>query len=350
MRRKLAFNFLLLLFVSILALAQEENTYQERVLSYDRGEAVGWERMKDEGAKVDFVAPTELEKKYVVNILVFTRKYGTNYDPEKGFVNVAVVDRDLKVLGRKLVPLSHFADETGWSEIEIDPVEVKDNFSVVVYPLAQEGYGVEIAYSDRSTKFKSYRGNPSVGFKRLEGGKDWMIRVTLRNSIKPRRTVSVDQISGKGFYFYDDGSAEGFATFQRGGALVGFRRDGLSMVREVYIYAKAGGDWLQRNPKFRVFLLDHDLRIITSTLVDYAILGELPEWVVVDFPDTHVKTDFYILVEPGSRPEFSMLIGYDTSKRNENSLVGTVGSFKKWPPELQSIAPKLNWMVRLRAN
>jgi len=350
MRRKLTFSFLLLLLASIIGLAQEENAYQEKVLSYDRGEAVGWERMKDEGAKVDFVCPTELQKNYLINVLIFTRKYGTNYDPEKHFINIAVMDKDSNILGRKLVPLSHIADETGWSEIEMEPVEVKDSFSVVVYPLAQEKYGVEIAYSDRSTKFRSYKGNSSIGFKRLEGGRDWMIRVTLRNSIKPRRTVSVDQISGKGFYFYDDGSAEGFATFQRGGALVGFRRNGISMVREVYIYTKAEGDWLGRNPKFRVFLLDHDLRIITSTLVDYAILGELPEWVVVDFPDTYVKTDFYILVEPGSRPEFSMLIGYDTSGKNENSLVGTVGSFKKWPAELQSAVPNLNWMVRIKGD
>jgi len=59
-----------------------------------------------------------------------------------------------------------------------------------------------------------------------------------------------------------------------------------------------------------------------------------------------VPADYYALIEPISRPELSLLLGYDSSGENKGSEYGTVGAKFRWGVEAPE--EKTNWMVRVR--
>ncbi len=347
MRRLLLFAVIALLAGASVA-NENEGAYQQKTLIYAKSDVTDWKRLDVDAARVEFQPVKEWRTVYVVGVRFYSRKYGSNYDQDRTLFNIVIQDEADKVLWQKLVPMSYLPDEPGWAKVETEPLLIKEKFYVTVFPYAGQNYGLEIGYTSNTTSSRSFIGNPAKGFKRVEEKFDWMIGVDVRNTLEPRRTISQEEISGRGFAFYDDGSVDGYATFQRGGALVGFKRGSISMIRDIYFYGKAEGRWFEMKPQFRVYLLDHDLRIITSIPVSYGILAEVPHWVVVDFPDTRIRTDFYILIEPGSRPEYSLQIGYDTSKNNAYSFYGTVGTFKNWPDE---ISPQnLNWMIRVKVD
>ncbi len=362
----------IILLVSTPLFGENEIT-NETTLSYDKGEVSGWERLEVEAARVEFSAVKSWTATYVTGLEVYLKKYGAGYNPDRTFVTFVVQNAEEKVLWQKLIPFSYLPQNEGWAEIETDVILVKDKFFVTVYPYARQDFGVELGYTEGSTSFRSYRGNPSKGFKRVEKNYDWMIRAKVRSTVQPRRTITTSEISGSDFIYYDDGSADGFATFQRGGALVGFKKDGVNIIRDIYFYGKVEGNWFEAKPKFRVYLLDNDLRIITSTIVDYSVLTEIPHWTIVDFPDTRVRGDFYVLIEPGSRPQYSLHIGYDLSRENKHSYAGTIGRLKKldvediagfgvtvfnlkgeptdsfvnrWPVEIDP--KRVNWLIRVR--
>ncbi len=333
---------LLLAFVSPVR-AQD---YQQRVLNYDTGEVTDFERLYIEAARADFRAIKDWDATYLMGVAIYARRYGGGSDPAKSYTNVAITDAEGKVLAQKLIPYSKYATEEGWIYVDLPSLKIDDPISVVVYPYAREDFGVELGYTEKSRTFRSYQGNPSAGFKPVEGKFDWMIRITVRNKLEPLVFIDANEISGINYLHYDDGTADGFYTFQRGGALVGFKNQGYKTLQDVFIYGKVEGDWFTGNPTFRVFLLDHDLRVITSVQCEYAILTEIPHWTNVDFPDVDLPGDFYILVEPVSRPEASLYLGFDTSGGGYPNHYGTVGAFWDWPlPVLQE---KANWMVRVK--
>lgn len=316
------------LLLGVLALADE--LHEERTLSYDSGKAAGFERLPGEGARVDFEPVDLWEHVYLVKVSVFARRYGSDYDPAKTLANIAATDRSGKVLAQKLLPLSYFSESGDWVDVELSPIELTGPFSAVFYPYSVEGHGVEVGYAESSGSRRSWQGNPSKGFEPVEDGRDWMIRVIVRSSLAPRRDISIAEISGPQFRYYDDGKVDGYLTSQRGGALIAFRRDSARMLKEVYFFGKVRGDWFKLKPTFRVFLLDNDLRVLTSMQRDYTILTEMPHWTVIDFPDTPITTDFYILIEPVSRPAYALDIGYDSSGENRGSFYGTVGTASDW--------------------
>jgi len=369
MKRILAVvGILTALLLGVLALAAE--LYHEQTLSYDSGKAIGFQKLPAEGARVDFEPVASWEHVYLDRVSVFARRYGSGYDPTRAFANIALTDREGKVLVQKLLPLSYFSESGDWVDAEFSHFELTAPFSAVIYPYSQEEHGVEVGYAEDSGVRRSWQGNPSKGFVPVEDGRDWMIRVVVRNSLEPRHHIPLAEISGTGFLYYDDGKVDGYLTSQRGGVLVGFSRGSARMLKDVYFFGKVGGDWFKLKPTFRVFLLDNDLRVLTSVQRDYAILTEIPQWTSVDFPDTPVNSDFYILIEPVSRPAYELHIGYDSSGKNRASFYGTVGTINDWsevrtrdemitlsrsdvlrPPEA-ALTPlpheNLNWMVRVK--
>ncbi len=336
------------LIASLLALASpvRADEYQERVLSYDSGEVTDFERLYVEAAKVDFAGVKDWDATYLMGVSIFGRRYGGGSDPAKSYTNVAITDAEGKVLAQKLIPYSQYASEEGWVYVELPSVKIDEPISVVVYPYAREEFGVEIGYTEKSRFFRSYQGNPSSGFTPVEGKFDWMIRITVRNKLEPLVFIDATEISGINYLHYDDGTADGFFTFQRGGAMVGFKNQGYKTLEDVFVYGRVEGDWFTGKPTFRVFLLDHDLRVITSAQCEYSILTEIPHWSNVDFPDTDLPGDFYILLEPVSRPEASLYLGFDTSGGGYPNYYGTVGAFWDWP--LSVLQEKTNWMIRVK--
>jgi len=331
------------LVLGLVALADE--LYEERTLSYDSGKLAGLERLPNQGARVDFEPVGSWEHVYLAKASVFARRYGGGDDAAKTFANIAVTDREVTVLEQRLLPLSHFSESGGWVDVEMSPLELTEPFSAVIYPYSLEDRGIEVGYAEASGARRSWQGNPSMGFKPMADGRDWMVRVVVRNSLEPRHVIPLAEISGDGFRYYDDGQVDGYLTSQRGGALVGFERGSARMLKEVCFFGKVGGDWFKLKPTFRVFLLDNDLRVLTSVQREYSILTEMPHWTVVDFPDTPITTDFYILIEPVSRPEYALNIGYDSSGANRSSFYGTVGSIKDWKFEVNR--DRFNWMIRV---
>jgi hypothetical protein len=340
--------FIMFLAVLMLVSAVADDSYQERVLSWDTGTATAYSQLFAEAAQVEFSPIKEWDSTYINAVSVYGRRYGTGSDPAKSYANVAVTDKDGKVLAQKLVPYSKFPVEPGWVQVELPTLRVTEVFRVVIYPYARPDFGVEIGYTEKTKSFHSFQGNPSTGFKQVEGKFDWMLRVNVRNKLEPLVFIDASQISGINYLHYDDGSCEGFYTFQRGGAIVGFKNKGFKKLNDVFIYGHVEGDWFSGKPTFRVFLLDHDLRMITSVQRDYSVFTELPHWTNVDFPDVDLPGDFYILIDPASRPEASLNIGFDTSGGKFPNYYGTVGAIYKWPlPVLQD---NVNWMIRVKVS
>jgi len=332
--------------VAVCAAAGGDEGYQERVLSYDTGVATGFKQLYAEAARVDFAPVKEWEVTYLTAASVYARRYGSGADPAKSYLNVAVTDAEGKVLAQKLVPYSKVSVEADWLLVELPAVKITEATSVVVYPYARQDFGVELGYTGESKRQRSLQGNPSAGFQPVAEKFDWMIRAVVRNKLEPLVFIDASEISGINYLYHDDGTAEGFFTFQRGGALVGFKNMGYKTLDDVFLYGRVEGDWFASKPTFRVFLLDHDLRVISSVQRDYTILTEIPHWTNVDFPDQALPGDFYILVEPVSRPEYSLLLGFDTSGGKNPNYYGTVGSFLEWP--LPVLRENVNWMVRVK--
>ncbi len=332
--------------LTLLSSAVAEDTFQERALRHDSGTATAYSQLYAEAARVDFQPVKAWDATYITGVSVYARRYGGGSDPAKSYTNVAVTDKDGKVLAQKLVPYSNFGLDAGWVTVDLPTLKVSGLFSVVVYPYARADFGVEIGYTEKSTTFHSFQGNPSAGFKLVEGKFDWMIRAHVRNKLEPLVFIDADEISGINYLHYDDGTCDGYYTFQRGGAIVGFKSQGYKTLDDVFIYGKVEGDWFAGKPTFRVFLLDRDLRVITSVRRDYTILTELPHWANIDFPNTDLPGDFYILVEPVSRPAASLFLGFDTEGGKHPNFYGTVGAFLDWP--LPVYQDKVNWMIRVK--
>lgn len=340
------FAVVCILILAAFAFHAYAQSYQEKLLAYDTGEAAGYKQLYTEAARVDFQPVKGWQATYLTGVEIYARRYGGGSDPKKSYTNVAVTDSEGKVLTQKLVPYASYPAEAAWVRVDLPTVKVTDVISVVVYPYARPEFGVEIGYTEKTKIFRSFQGNPSVGFSLVEDKTDWMIRAQVRNLLEPVHYIDATEISGVNYLHYDDGTAEGFFTFQRGGALVGFRNMGFKTLDDVFIYGSVEGDWFATKPTFRVFLLDHDLRVISSVQRDYTILTEIPHWTNVDFPDTKLPGDFYILVEPVSRPEYKLNIGFDTSGGNNPNYFGTVGAFMDWP--LPVLREKVNWMIRAK--
>ena len=65
----------------------------------------------------------------------------------------------------------------------------------------------------------------------------------------------------------------------------------------------------------------------------------------IELPDIVLPRTFYVVVEPVSRPQTQLLIGYDTSSANKASYFGSAGALHKW--SIAAPEENTNWMIRV---
>ena len=176
--------------------------------------------------------------------------------------------------------------------------------------------------------------------------REWLIRIKIRPTPSTEEEVPQTELTAPNVAFFDDGSAEGFVTTQKYGTMVHFTGTQKHKVNRIYLYAKAEGDWFRTERSATVYLLDAKLAIIFRAQLAYKRFTSEPSWNYLDVPDAPVPGDYYVLVEPISRPELSLLIGYDSSGENKGSEYGTVGAKFRWGVEAPE--EKTNWMIRVR--
>jgi hypothetical protein len=116
-------------------------------------------------------------------------------------------------------------------------------------------------------------------------------------------------------------------------------------VKRVYAYCKLDGNWFNVQRQAGMWLMDSRWGVMNHQQIEYGQYTNVPSWGSTDFPGIEVSGDFYVLFEPMSRPETSILLGYDSSGENRGSLYGTPGSVMSWGSD----APEesANWMLRV---
>ena len=144
---------------------------------------------------------------------------------------------------------------------------------------------------------------------------------------------------------HDDGSAETYVTVQKHGSLVHFNNSKAREVKRVYLYGMCEGDWLKILHNIVVSILDNEMGVLQHMTLPFTAFSNLPSWVGVDFPETNTPAEFYILVEPNSRPMAQFMLGTDTSGANQGSSWAVIGAHLEW--EGDAPADKSNFMVRV---
>ena len=261
------------------------------------------------------------------------------------------------MLARNQFMLADIPEDGGWITVGVAPVALGSEFAVAIYTYSSEERGVMLGLAPttgegsqsgtfRMTKVKTPDEITTTDHYTWRGGTmDWMIRARVSSTVSPADEVDTSAIEGPGYAYFDDGSAEGFYSSQKNGPLVRFSNDGGRVVDEVYVHAHLVGDWFETDRAASVYLLDRDMRILQRKRLKYSEYATEPSWGLVTFDSIAVTADFYVLVEPVSRPDVQMLIGCDESGENHSSLWGTAGSLLAWGTE----APEesANWMVRV---
>ena len=104
-------------------------------------------------------------------------------------------------------------------------------------------------------------------------------------------------------------------------------------------------DWFNTDRSAGVYLLDARYGIVYRTALPFNRYTSTASWAYVSIPDIIVPEEFYVLVEPVSRPYLKLNIGYDSSGVNQASFFGTPGAMLNWATE----APEesTNWMIRV---
>lgn len=346
----------------------------EHSLQWDNGVAGSMTYKEDRAHIVYFTAPDDWEDTLCSAVRFYGRRFGdvtgiygtvVIYAPQEGMASFRGAPNDcwLQVLARNQFPLQDVPEEAGWVDVKVDPVKVVGEFAVVVYTYTTADHGVEIGVSD-TTGEESHSGNFYMTKirKKNEGGPDtvettdhmewfndqreWMIRALISPTVAPPEKVSAEELAGPQVIAYDDGEAEGFYTSQRYGPMVRFQAASGSKVNRVYVMARLAGNWFGSDRQASVYLMDKDMRILQRKTLAYKEFATEPAWSYVDFDSIPVTEEFYVLIEPVSRPDVEMDVGADTSGENQGSLWGTAGTILAW--DCEAPEESTNWMIRVR--
>lgn len=340
----------------------------ELVVQWTGEEAESFEYLTDHAHFTVFYSPEGWPDVLCSEVQFFARRFG---DTENVFGTVVVYgppedtgvfrggsrENRLSVLARNQFMLADVPEDGGWITVGVAPFAVGSEFAVAVYTYSSEDRGVKLGLAPttgeesqsgtfRMTKVKTPDEITTTDHYTWRGGSmDWMIRARVGSTVSPDDVVDASAIEGPGYAYLDDGSAEGFYTSQKNGPLVRFSNDGGRVVDEVYVHAHLVGDWFETDRAASVYLLDRDLRILQRKRLKYSDYATEPSWGLVNFDSIAVTADFFVLVEPISRPDVQMMIGCDESGENLGSQWGTAGSVLAWGSE----APEesANWMVRV---
>jgi hypothetical protein len=346
----------------------------EQYLQWDNDVADSFSHEADRAYITYFETPEDWTSSLCSAVKFYGRRYGdvsgiygtvVVYAPPEDMSTIyeAPEEERLQVLARKQFELTNIPADGGWLEVSVDPVKVDGEFAVVIYTYCTDDHGVELGLS-APTGHDSHSGDfymTKVRVKEEDGmeevqttdhriwrtdQREWMIRALISPTVAPPETVTPVELSGPNIAFHDDGTAEGYYTSQQYGPLVEFTAKPGNRVNRIYVMAYLEGDWFETDREASIYLMDDELRILQRKKLAYAKYATEPAWNYADFDDIPVTEQFYVLVEPVSRPAVKMFIGADTSGVNEGSLWGTAGTILAWDSE----APEesTNWMIRVR--
>lgn len=352
---------LVLGFLFVLCLAAAARA-EEGLLQWDSGTSASMEFLTTESHLVLFDKPVGWENVFSSELSFYGQRFG-----DVGATNATVViwgpqsddtaklkdnNKGYVIYARKQFAIKDVPETEGWFSLPLDIVELPGEFAVSIFTHSTETAGLKIGLGTLSGESShSASVTPDMlklGREKLKlrtDGKEWMIRFKVRSTLEPAEQISSDQLTGAKFSGFDDGQADGYATFSKYGAMIRVHNSGKRVVKRVYVYAKAEGDWFRTERQAAVFLLDPGLKILFRTSLPYKKYTNEPAWHYVAFDDAPVPADFFVLVEPASRAAGKLYIGYDGSSPNKQSFFGTNGAFKEWSSE----APEgtTNWMIRV---
>lgn len=347
---------------------------EEQFLQWDNGEANSFSFAEDRAHLTYFETPIDWEDTLCSAIRFYGRRFGdvtgiygtvVVYAPPEEMTTIrgSSDEHRLQVLARNQFELMEVPEEGGWVDVSVDPVKVIGEFGVVIYTYSTDDHGVELGISEAAaeeshsgefymTKIRKKQDDGMVVVETTDhlnwftDQREWMIRALISPTIAPPEQVSAEELTGLRVAAHDDGEAEGFFTSQRYGPIVQFQAAPGSKVDRVYIMAHLEGNWFESDREASVYLMDSELRILQRKKLAYRNYATEPVWSYVEFDSIAVTEEFYVLVEPVSRPDVKMYIGSDTSGQNQGSLWGTAGTVLAWDSE----APEesTNWMIRVR--
>jgi hypothetical protein len=116
-------------------------------------------------------------------------------------------------------------------------------------------------------------------------------------------------------------------------------------IKRVYFYGYVSGEWLRSNLNVTVTVMNLEYGILKRLNVAYPKLTNVASWYFVDVPGSVRDSDFYVLIEPNSRPQAQFNLGYDSSMPNQMSLWATSGALLDWAAGVDK--QSTNWMVRV---
>jgi hypothetical protein len=314
------------------------------------------------GHIVEFDAPKDWPLVFAREVSFYARRAGAG-DIKMGNV-VLWEDNPLKedekpedhvpyrVLLQKNFNLADIPEAGGWTKVTLDPIALPRKFFVAVYTFSSEAAQVQLGLGPKA-RAKSHSGlfHPAQmgeggkGMEKRRDGREWLLSITVADTVAATNTVRSEDLSGADFSSWDDGSAESFDTMQKCGAMVKFHTDSPRKIKKVWAYCKLQGEWFKTQRRAGCWVMNDRWGILNRQDLPYSQYTNEASWGGVDIPSIEVSGDFYILVEPVSRPKIEMLIGVDSSGENMGSLYGNAGSVQVW--ECAAPEEATNWMIRV---
>ena len=337
---------LLFAFAVFAALSAWAFAAQAIELKYDGGEADDFTFRLTDGYLVRF-NPPEFVEPVITEVSFYGHRFGliNMAKPPDGYV--AILDKEFNKLSGRSVSFAEISDKPAWNHIKIDDRVVKDAFWVyLVFPSAPAS-GIMMGMDMEPSKLRSRTGNHSTGFKAIADGKyNWMVRVEISDGLAKQPGLSSADLTGPHFIKKDGGAAEGFLTLFKNGVTVEFNLGSPAVIDRIFVYGKLTGDWQNTDREFTVYLLDADLRIQMTRNYPFRLFTSSPQWLGIDVPDTRLAGKCFVIVEPNSRDEASLEIGYDCMA-NLGSSVTANGQPAEWPFSVAKSG--FNWMIRMES-
>ena len=377
--QRLAFTVLALtLVLTIIARADE------RIMQWDNGQADSFAHETTKGHYIHFTSPTDWEISFPVSVMFYGKRYGdvgervgtiVIWGPQSSKTSkIEDSPESLVIYTRKQFPLKDVPTEPGWVTVQLDSVQLPKEFGVAIFTNSTEEAGVDIGLTAKSgmrshsastrpdavsteeikedakkrpEPYGRPKPKPSKSAIQLRSdGSEWLIRIKVRPTLEEMAMETSAELSGPGFAVYDDGTADGYVSVQKYGPMLHVRGVGRHKVDRVYLYAQAKGDWFNTDRAAGVYLLDSKFAIIYRAALPYNRYTNIPGWSYVSMNGIEVPGEYYVLIEPMSRPGIELLIGYDASGANQASEFGTVGARLGWGTDAPE--EKTNWMIRVR--
>lgn len=334
-----------------------------RTLKWDSGEAESMEYNEELAHFIMFFKQADWDKTFARELHVYGQRYG---EVGEHLISVVLMANQserfgtweekpdsLIIVSSVQVPMSSAPEEPGWFSIPLELVDLPEHFYIGIFSRSTEDFGVKIGKTATTNK-PSYSCSSKPGntdkdetawFRSWEEGGNWMMRIEVSPTPTEVKAITSAELEGGFFKGFDDGEAEGFSVFQKGGPYIHVINKKQKRVKRVYVYAQVDGDWYNTERKASVFLLDKERRIIDREQLPYTRFSNQPSWNYVSFGGSKVPKDYYVLIEPFSRPGMGLEIGYDLSSENYGSDFGTVGVIYDWPLEIAK--ETTNWMIRV---